>query len=233
MNTKFGQIEIISPDDLFLKEIQGVLPYGFYPLNQEINGYKYGFVVKCESDEMKCIKQQPVEYSEDVAHKLLLIHHILILHTYLKIKDQIGDSIYYATPYLKDKGHNRFESGIAHFIFPNNIKAADGNKAFDSFLGIGATTLFQKFASTFMEIMKQEGLSLSYIGIDIRTRAQLGALFSGFMLYKGNIIFHGAKVEEGDPRFDLLRKEGIKQIIHMPSTTMEISNEQLSNSKGE
>ena len=233
MDTQFGQIEIISPEASLIKEIQGILPYGFYPFNQEFKGYKYGFVIKCDSDEMKCIKQQPVEASEEVAHRLILIHHILILKTYLQIRDQIGDSIYYATPYLKNKGDRGFESGVAHFIFPENVKVGEGNDCYDSYFGSGATKLFQLFVSTFQEQKKEMGLGLSYIGFDIRTRAQLGALVSGFMLFKGHIIYHGAKIEDGDPRFAILAKAGIKQVIHMPSTTMEINQSQLAYSKGE
>lgn len=233
MDTQFGQIEILPPEASMIKEIQRILPYGFYPFNQEINGYNFGFVIKCDSEEMKCLKQQPVEVSEEIAHKLILLHHILILKTYIEIKDQIGDSIYYATPYLKNKGDRGYESGIAHFLFPEKEKRREEKECYDLIFGSGATNLFQMFVTTFQALNKEMGLGLSYIGVDVRTRAQLGALVSGFMIYKGHIIYHGAKVEDRDPRFAILAKAGIKQVIHMSSTPMEIRQDQLTFSKGE
>lgn len=182
---------------------------------------------------MKCLKQQPVEVSEEVAHKLILLHHILILKTYIQIKDQIGDSIYYATPYLKNKGDRGYESGIAHFLFPEKVKGKEEKECYDLIFGSGATNLFQMFVTTFQALKKEMGLGLSYIGVDVRTRAQLGALVSGFMIYKGHIIYHGAQVEDRDPRFAILVKAGIKQVIHMSSTPMEIRKDQLAFSKGE
>lgn len=97
------RIEILEPTDSLLKEIQSILPFGFYPFNESFNGYKFGFVIKCDSDELRCLKQQPVEVEEKVAHKLIHFHQLLTLETYIQIKDKIGDSLYYATPYLKKK----------------------------------------------------------------------------------------------------------------------------------
>jgi len=232
VNTKSGNIEIIEPTNAFIEEIQSILPFGFYPFEKSFNGYRFGFVVKCDSDELKCIKQQPVEVEEKVAHKLIHFHHILTLDTYIQIKDKIGDSLYYATPYLKNKGDIGYESGIAHFLYPQNIAHKIANDAYESVFGEGATDLFMTFAKTYQEINKASGLKLQYLGFDIRTRAQIGPLISGFMIYKGNFIYHGTQIREGDPRFELLADRGIFKIIHMPSAPMEIKKDQLAFAKG-
>ena len=232
VNTKSGQIEIIEPTHSILKEIQSILPFGFYPFEVPFNGYRFGFVVKCDSNELKCLKQQPVEVEEKVAHKLILLHHLLTLDTYIQIRDKIGDSVYYATPYLKNKGKNEFESGIAHFLYPQNMEHEIANGAYESVFGEGATDLFILFAKTYQEINKSSGLNLQYLGLDIRTRAQIGSLISGFMIYKGNFIYHGAQIQDGDPRFELLANRGIFKIIHMPSAPMEIRQDQLAFAKG-
>lgn len=233
LNTKSGDIRIIEPNETLLKEIQELLPFGLYPFDKEFNGYKYGFVIKCEDDELKCLKQQPVEVPEQVAHKMIHFHHLLILDTYLKIKDEIGDSIYYATPYLKNKGEAGFESGIAHFFYPKNFEKICNNSSYDRLFGVGATDIFMKFGKAYQTINKSCGLNIHYIGLDIRTRAQLGALISGFMLYKGNFIYHGSQIREGDPRFELLAKRGIKEVVHVPSAPMEIQKDQLSTAKSQ
>ena len=232
VNTKSGQIEIIEPTHSIIKEIQSILPFGFYPFEETFNGYKFGFVVKCDSEELKCIKQQPVEVEEKVAHRLIHFHQLLTLETYIQIKDKIGDSLYYATPYLKNKGDIGYESGLAHFLYPRNIVHEMANGAYESVFGEGATDLFMTFAKTYQEINKASGLNLQYLGLDIRTRAQLGSLISGFMIYKGYFIYHGTQVREGDPRFELLADRGIFKIIHMPSAPMEIKQDQLAFAKG-
>ena len=178
VNTKSGQIEIIEPTHSTIKEIQSILPFGFYPFEESFNGYRFGFVVICDSEELNCIKQQPVEVEEKVAHRLIHFHQLITLDTYIQIKDKIGDSLYYATPYLKNKGDLGYESGLAHFLYPRNISHEIANGAYESFLGEGATDLFMTFVKAFQEINKASGLNLQYVGLDIRTRAQLGSLIS-------------------------------------------------------
>jgi hypothetical protein len=232
VNTKMGQIKILEPSKSVLKEIQSILPFGFFPFNESFNGYKFGFVIKCDSEELKCIKQQPVEVEEKVAQKLILLHQILTLETYIQIKDKIGDSLYYATPYLKNKGNIGYETGIAHFLYPQKMAHEIGNDAYESIFGEGATDLFMIFAKAYKGINKTNGLNLQYIGLDIRTRAQLGSLISGFMVYKGNFIYNGIQIQDGDPRFELLANRGIFEVIHMPSAPMEIRQDQLAFAKG-
>jgi hypothetical protein len=107
-----------------------------------------------------------------------------------------------------------------------------GNDAYESIFGEGATDLFMIFAKAYKGINKTNGLNLQYIGLDIRTRAQLGSLISGFMVYKGNFIYNGIQIQNGDPRFELLANRGIFEVIHMPSAPMEIRQDQLAFAKG-
>ena len=232
VKTKMGQIEILEPTDSLLKEIQSILPFGFLPFNESFNGYRFGFVIKCDSDEMKCLKQQPAEVEEKVAHKLILIHQLLTIDTYIQIKDIIGDSLYYATPYLKDKGDIGYETGIAHFFYPHNMEHKIENGAYESLFGEGATDLFMTFAKAYQENNKASSLNLQYLGLDIRTRAQLGSMISGFMIYKGNFIYNGTQIQDGDPRFELLANRGVFKVIHTPSAPMEIRRDQLAFAKG-
>ena len=60
LNTKMVQIGLLDPTDYLLKDIQSILPFGFLPSKESFNGYKFGFVIKCNSDEMKCLNQHPV-----------------------------------------------------------------------------------------------------------------------------------------------------------------------------
>lgn len=232
VNTTKGPIETLAPSNSILKEIQSILPFGLYPLNEPLNGCRFGFVFKCDSDELKCLKQQPVEVQEEMVNKLILFHQLLTLDTYIQIKDKIGDSLYFATLYLKNKGDRGYESGIAHFIYPQNVAHKIANSAYESVFGKGATDVFMTFAKTYQEINKATGLNLQYLGLDIRTITQIGSLLPGFMIYKGNFIFIDSQIEDGDPRFELLAKRGIYNVIHIPSVPMVIKQSQLAIAKG-
>ena len=115
-----------------------------------------------------------------------------------------------------------------YFIFMVKI----ANSGYERVFGKGATDLFMTFAETYHEINKASGLNLQYLGLDIRTIAQIGSLLPGFMIYKGNFIFIDSQIQEGDPRFELLANRGIFNVIHMPSVPMGIKQDQLALAKG-
>ena len=73
----------------------------------------------------------------------------------------------------------------------------------------------------------------SNISVSILEREHnLAHSFSGFMVYKGNFIYNGIQIQNGDPRFELLANRGIFEVIHMPSAPMEIRQDQLTLAKG-
>ena len=234
IHTDYGEVEIrdLTPD--LLQELQTRLPYGFLPFNEEFQGTRYGFVVRCGDKEIPLLKQQPVECDKKMAMLLIKIHFVGILAAYCKmIKDNI-DGIYYATPYLKDKGEAGWESGIAHFIFPGKDTPVSDSPvltSYDGFVGKGGTALLVNFMEHFKEIFDDE-FRIDYIGIDVRTRSQIGNLVSGFMLMGKTIIYHGT-LHEDDPRFGVLAKNGVTSIVHAPSMPMTISPDQLKMAKGE
>ena len=76
-----------------------------------------------------------------------------------------------------------------------------------------------------------ESFNIPYIGVDIRTRSQLGSILSSFMLYKTTIVYLGSNIQDNDPRFEMLAKNGIKEVVHAPALPMEITKEQLKEAK--
>lgn len=231
LNTASGIITITDLSEELLKEIQSYMTYGFMPFGQVVNGAKYGYVVKCGDDEIPCLKQQPADFPKDTAIKLLNIHQMLILKTYSKLAQLHLDMLYFATPYFKQKHDGLFESGVVHFIFPSENYLSDNElSVYDSELGKGATDLFIHFADEFKSNFT-ESFNIPYIGVDIRTRSQLGSVLSGFMLYKSSVIYLGTNILSNDPRFDMLVKNGIKEVVHAPALPMEITKEQLKEAK--
>lgn len=232
LKTKFGDIQIIDLNDSLLHKLQSRLTYGFYSFGEDYNGARYGFVVRCGDKEIPCLKQQPVDGSKEFAYRLFSIHSLLILETYCQLMEKGYDSIYYATPYMKEKSDGQLESGIAHFIFPGKDQPEAPYKIYDGALGAGATGLFTKFIELYRSNF-DDSFRIPYIGVDVRTRSQLGSIQSGFMLCENTIIFQGSQLREDDVRFEILAKHGIKEVVHAPSHPMTISPDQLKEAKGQ
>lgn len=246
IHTAKGEIELVAPSKELLQTLQKQMTYGVCPLKEVFQGAKYGLVVKCDDKELLCLKQQPAEVPQDIAAKMLYIHQMLILETYLRTAEQMDDAIYYATGYIKDKGEAGYESGIVHFIFPAAPKPKKEESVFarilsrkakggwlDPYLGEGAERHFGIFGKAFQEVKAHRGIGIQYFGLDIRRVSQLGQLQSGFMLHNGNFIYLGVHVEDDDPRFRLLAANGIKRIVHLPSVTLLIDSDKLPLTKGE
>lgn len=238
LNTEYGEIQVLDITDELFKTLQERLTYGFVRFKESFNGSDYGFVVRCGVEEIPCLKQQPVDMDKETAMRVLNLHANLIVDTMCQLSKENPDCIYYATPYFKDKGNGKFESGIAHYIFPgenvdSEVDLGMGRSVapYDNALGKGATKLSMKFIQMFNAHFNDK-FRIPYIGLDIRTRSQLGSLVSGFMLVGDKIIFHGAKADERDPRFATLARHGFKTIYHAPSAPMTISEEQLKEAKG-
>lgn len=233
IETEHGPVKVLDPTEEILIELQKRLTYGFVPLGQDYQGYRYGFVVKCGDKEIPCIKQQPIDMDRSTAMRIMNLHGVLIVDTYCKFISKNLDCAYYATPYFKDKGDNRFESGIAHFIFPGDSLESDVDLGigrsvtpYDGELGSGATKLLMDYVKEFQSHFDDK-FRIQYIGLDVRTRSQLGSLVSGFMLLGNKLIFHGAKVSGEDPRFGIIARHGIDSVWHIPSLPMTISEDQL------
>lgn len=232
IKTKYGELTVKDLSETLLHDLQTQLPYGFYPFSQEYNRAKFGFVVKCEGHEVPCLKQQTADMSKEAAVRLLNLHHCLILETYVKLIGKGFSGIYYATPYFKAKPDQRIETGIAHYIFPSTISGQlVDSGAYDRWMGAGCTNLFLEFMNYYQQNFNEE-FRIPYIGVDCRTRSQLGGLVSGFMFFNDTIIYLGAELSDNDMRFSILAQTGIKEICHAPALPMEIKGNQLIRAKG-
>lgn len=236
IHTDKGEIQLEDLSAEMLHELQIRLPYGFFgPFEKDLNGSRYGFVVQCGEEELPLLKQQPVEYDKETAMALVRLHFMLILQAYNDMREQKLDAVYYATPYFKDKGDGKYESGIVHFIFPGEGPIPESpltlkvGTLYDGAFGKGATSLLDYFMQGFNKYKEEFGLQ--YIGLDFRTRSQIGALVNGFMLFGETIIYQGS-LQERDPRFALLASLGIDHVVYAPSAPMTIRPEQLKEAKG-
>lgn len=75
LKTENGNVAISSLSDELLKSLQRKMTYGFLPFKEEFNGAEYGFVVKCDNQEILCLKQQTIDCDQETAYKLITLHN--------------------------------------------------------------------------------------------------------------------------------------------------------------
>lgn len=229
----YGDLEIRDLTPSMLKKLQKWLPLGFLPLDEEFKGARYGFVVRCGEKGFSILKQRPVECNRERALKLINIYLDCILSTLWKMADEYIDGIYYATPFLEDKGEDRWETGVVHFIFPSgNIIFEDSPipTFYDNVLCSGGTALYVRFMKYFRDFLN-DLYHIDNIRNDVVKSSQISNLVSGFMLMEDEIIYHGT-VQEDDPVFRVLVQQGLPSIFHAPSIPITISPDQLKIAKG-
>lgn len=224
--------------DLFIR-IRQLLPYGIVGMqkqgSQEI---EYGIVMQCDDDEVFGIKLQPVDVDKEQAHNLMQANSILITHALTIYMQRCFDGVMLPVPYLRDKG-DRFESGIAMFIFPDpdgketklDIPHAGG---FDNRFGKGCTAMLSSFIDALKQSAKETGVTLyTPIGIEPRPRMQLGSLLFGYLATGDNLIAVKTTISDKDFSWSVLHEAGITTVQHMPSRPAGITKDDLRISKPE
>jgi hypothetical protein len=119
IQTQHGEVQLQPIErDLFIR-IRQLLPYGIIGMqkqgSQEI---EYGIVMQCDDEEVFGIKLQPIDVDKEQAHYLMQANTFLITNALPIYLQSRFDGVMLPVPYLRDKG-DRFESGIAMFIFPD------------------------------------------------------------------------------------------------------------------
>ena len=98
----------------------------------------------------------------------------------------------------------------------------------------GAYTLLMAFARSFMATTRSLGMEPpSLIGMDVRTRMQLGAIVFDFLAMNGSAICLKCGIRHDDPIWEFLYRSGIKDIWHLPSVPLTIAANDLAKARGE
>lgn len=237
LQTQKGDVELRSIDlDLFEK-IRQLLPYGVVGIKRpDSNATEFGIVMQCDDQEVKGIKLQPPDCDQEQAGTRMQINAILVataIPIYLK---QGFGGIMLPLPYLRDKG-DRFESGIAMFIFPQpggpeTIIESPHAGAFDNTFGRGCTAMLEAFITALKQSADQTGLTLyPVLGIEPRPRLELGALAFGCMVVGSEILAIKSTINEKDFIWAILKDAGIDSLAHMPSRPAVITQADLAIAK--
>ena len=229
IQTNRGSIDIIEPSNEMIGQLNDLLPYGLFQLNQVVYGAKYGFVFKNGEQEVLCIKQQPLEIERKQAELQYKVHNFMIIEAYCHYLKNGFSGAYLAAPYLRQRDNGLWETGVSHFIFPSktNIVTSEkySNTAFDYHFGKGATVMFSHFVDCFKNSFSESKITMpQYFGLDVRTHSHLQGLEMNFMVFNSQIICLRADLrEQDDAAWTLFSSRGIKKIYHLPSVTLTVS----------
>lgn len=69
------------------------------------------------------------------------------------------------------------------------------------------------------------------IGLEVRTRTQIGTLLFGFLVLGSHIVCLKSQIVEADPVWAALRSTGITEVYHLPSVPLFIREDELPTAK--
>jgi len=237
IKTQSGEVQLQPIErDLFIR-IRQLLPYGIVGMQKQGSPeIEYGIVMQCDDDEVFGIKLQPVDVDKEQAHYMLQANSILITHALTIYLQSRFDGVMLPVPYLRDKG-DRFESGIALFIFPDpegkeakmDIPLSGG---FDNRFGKGCSVMLTSFIHALKQSAKETGIELyPVIGTEPRPRMQLGSLLFGYLATGYTLVAVKTTITDKDFSWSVLHEAGITTIQHMPSRPAGITKDDLRISK--
>ena len=87
IQTKTSKIEIAEPMPEMSKKLDSLMPFGFSAFAEPHEGCKFGFVRKKGDQEVSCLKQQPIETSQETAQNWEMMHNFVIREAYIKYID--------------------------------------------------------------------------------------------------------------------------------------------------
>jgi hypothetical protein len=237
IQTQQGEVQLQPIDRNLFIRIRQLLPYGIVGMQKQGSPeIEYGIVMQCDDEEIFGIKLQPVDVDKEQAHYMLQANSILITHALTIYLQSRFDGVLLPVPYLRDK-RDRFESGIALFIFP----APEGKEAkmdiplsggFDNRFGKGCSVMLTSFIHALKQSVKETGINLyPVIGTEPRPRMQLGSLLLGYLATGDTLVAVKTTITDKDFSWSILREAGITEIQHMPSRPAGITKDDLRISK--
>jgi len=233
IDTPQGQIRLLDPDPLRLRNLRQLLPMGAVRFSEPVNGAGYGIVMKCGEHEVHAVKQQPPDLPEEEwAENQFFINTLLIAQTLKAYMAHGFSGMCIPCPYWRKKAEDRHEVGVAYFGAPSpgGIEANEFEfeHSWDNQFGHGFTLMFTTFIREIQQTEARSGLKLQpSIGLDDRPRLALGLLGFGFLVQGKEVFSLKTVLSELDPVWAALRSTGIEEVWHLPSVPMEISEDQL------
>lgn len=233
LHTQKGDMEVRGIDRELFEKIRCLLPYGVvWMQQQDSNTMEFGIVMQCDDREVLGIKLQPPDCDEELANIRMQVNGILVASAILIYLRHGFGGIMLPLPYLRDKG-DRFECGIAMFIFPQpggleTITESPYAGAFDNQFGRGCTAMLEAFIDALKQSARDTGLTLyPVIGMEPRPRLSLGSLAFGCMVVGNEVVGIKTTLDDQDVVWAILKDAGVDTLVHMPSRPAGITKADL------
>jgi len=223
IETESGTVELNKIDAGLFRRIRKTLPYGIVGIKSADNeDLEYGLVMQCGEIEVFGIKLQPVDCDRKQAENSMNANTLLITEAIPRYLQSQYEGVLIPFPYLRDKG-DRYESGIALFIFPGpegseTREDAPFARGYDNRFGSGCTAMLTAFIRALQATAKETGIPLyTVIGMEPRPRMQLGALSFGYLIAGDQVVAIKTTITDKDAAWGILRGAGIDKVSLMPS----------------
>jgi len=221
-----------------LQSIRSILPFGVVDVVPPERGADFGIVMQCGEKELSAVKLQPPDCEERVGVVLFEANRTLIAHALGSYLRQGFSGLLLPCTYLREKGNNRVESGIALFGFPaptgRECESATDAHPLDPVLGRGYGAMMMGFMQVLQSSSQVTGVPLQpIIGFDVRKFRQLGTLGLACMSIAADLVCLKSTISDSDPAWPALLAAGVTRVLHMPSLPAVIRDDQLSAAKGQ
>jgi hypothetical protein len=258
VSTQHGDIALVSPPIKLLQAVRRFLPFGATRYVPPKNGADFGLVMQCGEREVIALTQRSQELEERYGVHAYQANSILIAHALAGYVKRGISGLLMPSAYMRKLPNGNIESGIGYigtpsrgdewlsklssrsvsdFIpsRPNGSDSLDRNfidPAFDEEFGHGFILMVGSFIECIQESAASTNIALFPCqGFTARPRLEMGVLGFGFMVVDQSIICLKTKFSPDDPVWVALLAGGIREVYHLPSIPIGISEAQLAVTK--
>ena len=178
IQTKAGQLKLRPASLNEIKALGLRWPMGLVIAD---DGAANGLNFQVGEEEALAVKLQPADTDELSATALYFNNLTLIAAALPEFVKRRHLGVTVPCAYLKAKGNERFESGIALFVSPDRASIGPelqpAERVFDELLGDGASKMIVDFIDSTRKASETLGVPMAtLIGVDVRPRLALGNL---------------------------------------------------------
>lgn len=182
----------------------------------------HGVVFQRDAIEVWGLKFQCVETTLEVVARITQMRRALIPVALARFAARFAGTLL-AAPYVKEKGPDHFEHGLAVFMPPRPEKRADPAcvgitaRNADVWMSLHDPQAANDFVGEYRALFRALAeADEQFLGVDLRPWQMMGEQRFDFMLLDGRLVCLSREIDPGDPLWLLLRRAGCTSILHLP-----------------